>query len=151
MLLYHEVEGTAKPVPPGVKHIITSSNLPAPKCAKLKESTADTHVISATSTEVQVLSCSRKEKKHQRKGRAGMPQVPEARTMPTAMQLWEREKKNSAPHRTLRCYTHSHTRYLRPSVPCPCFIREATACGCRGMQGGAGGCTAHRCWLRVTT
>lgn len=61
MLLYHEVEGTAKPVPPGVKHIITSSNLPAPKCAKLKENTECMRVTSAASTEVQVLSCSRKE------------------------------------------------------------------------------------------
>lgn len=39
MLLYHEVKGTSKSVPPGVKHVITSSNLPAPKCAKLKERT----------------------------------------------------------------------------------------------------------------
>lgn len=37
MLVHHEVEGAAKPVPPGVKYIIASSNLPAPKCAKLKE------------------------------------------------------------------------------------------------------------------
>lgn len=37
MLLHHEVEGAAKPVPPGVKHVIASSNLPAPECAKLQE------------------------------------------------------------------------------------------------------------------
>lgn len=37
MLLHHEVEGAAKPVPPGVKHVIASSDLPAPECAKLQE------------------------------------------------------------------------------------------------------------------
>lgn len=37
MLLHHEAEGAAKPVPPGVKHVIASSNLPAPECAKLQE------------------------------------------------------------------------------------------------------------------
>lgn len=44
MLLHHEVEGAAKPVPPGVKHVIASSNLPAPKCAKLQER-AKLHVL----------------------------------------------------------------------------------------------------------
>lgn len=45
MLLHHEVEGAANPVPPRVKHVIASSNLPAPECAKLQERTPTPHVL----------------------------------------------------------------------------------------------------------
>lgn len=40
MLLHHEVEGAAEPIPPGVKHVVPPSDLPAPESAKLKENTA---------------------------------------------------------------------------------------------------------------
>lgn len=77
MLLYHEVEGTAKPVPPGVKHVIPSSDLPAPESAKLKESTAYKSQLCRQHRGPGSFRL-KKGRKYQRKVRAEMPQVPEA-------------------------------------------------------------------------
>lgn len=143
MLLYHEVEGTAKPVPPGVKHIVTSSNLPAAKCAKLKESTAHMCVTSAASTEVQLLSCSRQEQDTREKAGLKCLKCQKLYTMATAMPptvLGKREERACG----RRGATHNHSQASAPPVPRPCLTGEAPARGRRG-------CTAYRCWLRVTT
>lgn len=114
MLLYHEVKGTSKSVPPGVKHVITSSNLPAPKCAKLKERADTVYAASLLlPAEVRVLSHSRKEQDTKEKTELKCPEYQNPRnlwaTMPTIN--FEEERRKSKNRRPQKEYTGTQVQH----------------------------------------